>query len=57
MPKWVKYMSVALIIMFVVIPGIALAMLVDLWFLLLLFGLIFVPVILLQPAVEESRRG
>jgi hypothetical protein len=56
MPKWVKYMSAALVILLFGIPAILLGLLIHFWFFLLLLGLIFVPAILLRPAVEDSRR-
>ena len=57
MPTWVRIMAITLVLIMFVIPAVVLGLLTSPFFFLLLFGLIFVPVILLQPAVERSRRG
>jgi hypothetical protein len=56
MPTWVKVIAIVMVLVMFGIPALLLGMMVNLWFFLLLFGLIFIPVILLRPAVEESRR-
>jgi len=56
MPTWVRWLAIVMVALLFVIPAIILAFAVNLWWLLLLLGLIFVPVLLLQPAVDRSRR-
>lgn len=55
MPTWVRWMAIVVVVLLFGIPAILLALAVSFWGLLLLLGLIFIPVVLLQPAIDRSR--